>query len=133
MALDVAGALSYIHSRGVLTCDLNCRDIFLFLEFRAKIVGFGGALLQGHDFMHNQSYEGRYQLPLRGKSFNDLDMTKKGFFFLGVVIYEIITWRRPFDELGEESCEGNVKHAREEFPPLDPDNLARDVIDRGVG
>ena len=86
MALDVAGALSYIHSRGVLTCDLNCRDIFLFLEFRAKIVGFGGALLQGHDFMHNQSYEGRYQLPLRGKSFNDLDMTKKGFFFLGDVI-----------------------------------------------
>lgn len=129
MALDAARALSYVHSRGVLTCDFSCRNIFLFPGFRVKIGDFGGALLQGHNFKNDQSYEGRYQLPLRGRDFDDLDMMKQELFALGVAIYEITTWRRPFDNLGEDSCEVDIKYAREEFPLLESDNPVRDVID----
>lgn len=128
MALDVAKALSYVHSCSVLTCDFSCRNIFLFPDFRVKIGDFGGAVLEGHNFENDQSYEGRYQLPLRGRDFDDLDMMKQELFALGVAIYEITTWRRPFDDLGEDSCEVDVKYAHEEFPPLESDNPAGDVI-----
>ena len=66
MAVDVARALSCVHSRGVLTCDLSCRNIFLAPDSRIKIGDFSCALLRGHGFKHDQCYEGRYQLPLRG-------------------------------------------------------------------
>lgn len=50
---------------------------------------------------------------------------------LGVAIYEITTWRRPFDELGDgDSCEVDARYAREEFPPLEAGNPARGVIRR---
>lgn len=128
MALDIAKALDYVHSCGVLTCDLSCRNIFLFPGFRVKIGDFGGALLEGHNFRNDQTYEGRYQLPLRGGDFDDLDMVKQELFALGVAIYEIVTWRRPFDDLEEDSCEADVKYAREEFPPLESDNPVGPVI-----
>ncbi|KAK4140573.1 kinase-like protein [Dichotomopilus funicola] len=128
MALDAARALSYVHSRGVLTCDFSYRKIFLFPDFRIKLGDFGGALLQGHSFKNDQNYEGRYQLPLRGRDFDDLDMVKQELFALGVVIYEITMWRRPFDDLSEDSCGVDVRYAREEFPLLEPDNPVRDVI-----
>lgn len=133
MALDVARALSYVHSRGVLTCDLSCRNIFLFPGFRIKVGDFGGPLLRGHGSKHDRCYGGRYQLPLGRSSFHDFDMMKRELFDLDVAICEITTWRRPFDELGEGSCEADVKYAREEFPPLDPDNPAncdQAVLDR---
>ncbi|KAL2023693.1 hypothetical protein VTK56DRAFT_1407 [Thermocarpiscus australiensis] len=128
MALDVAKALSYVHSRGVLSCDLSCRSIFLFPGFRVKLGDFGAALLEGCGYRNDQSYEGRYQLPLRGRQFDDLDMVKQELFALGCAIYEVTTWRRPYDEIGDDSCQVDVKYAREELPPIETSNPAEDII-----
>jgi len=50
MALDVATGLSYVHSRGVMSCDLSCANIFVFDGLRVKLGDFGGALLNGFNF-----------------------------------------------------------------------------------
>ena len=101
----------------------------MFPDFCIKIGEFGGALLRGDDFKHNQCYEGRYQPPLRVRcSFNNLNIMKQELFSLGIAIYEVITWRRPSDKFGEESCQVDVKYVREDFPPLDFGHPVRDVI-----
>lgn len=51
---------------------------------------------------------GLYQLALRGRDVDDLNMVKQEPFVLSVAIYEIFTWRRPSDNLGEDSCEVDV-------------------------
>lgn len=105
---------------------MSCRNIFLFPDFRIKVGDFGGALLQGHDFKYDQCYEGRYQLPLRGRSsFHDLDMMKQELLALGVAIYEIITWRRRSTSLernlekSTRSTHGRSSHHSIPITPLE--------------
>ena len=125
MALDVATGLSYMHLRGVMSCDLSCTNLFVFENLRVKLGDFGGALLKGFAFKWDQTHESRYQLPSRGREDNDVPHLKRELFSLGSAIYEIITWKRPFPELSDDEVDN--KYAREEFPLLDG-NIARHII-----
>lgn len=50
MALDVAIGQGYLHSRGVMACDLSSTNLFVFDDLKVKLGDFGGALLEGADF-----------------------------------------------------------------------------------
>jgi serine/threonine protein kinase len=50
MTLDVATGLGYLHSWGVMACDLSATNIFVFDDLSVKLGDFGGALLEGADF-----------------------------------------------------------------------------------
>ncbi|AEO58257.1 hypothetical protein MYCTH_2061275 [Thermothelomyces thermophilus ATCC 42464] len=125
MALDVATGLAYIHSRGVQHCDMSCRNLFLFDGFRVKLGDFGASLLQGREFKPTFCEESQYELPLRGRRFNDRPPVKRELFALGSAIYEITAWERPFQGLEDEEVE--ARYAREEFPSLEG-NIAAPVI-----
>lgn len=117
MALDVATGLAYLHSKGVEHCDLSCRNLFLFDGFRVKLGNFGASLLQGREFKPTFCEESRYELPLRGRRFEDRPPVKRKLFALGSAIYEITAWERPFQGVEDEEVE--ARYAREEFPPLE--------------
>ncbi|TPX07600.1 uncharacterized protein E0L32_010699 [Thyridium curvatum] len=118
MALDVALGLSHVHERGVQHCDLTCRNLFLFDDYRLKIGDFGGSLIRGRDEFESVIFEeSSYELPLRGRDFYGRPARKRELFALGSAIYELMAWAPPYDGLEDDEIE--TKYAMEAFPPLE--------------
>jgi serine/threonine protein kinase len=117
MSLDIATGLSYIHSKQIRHSDFSCRNLFLFEGYRVKIGDFGGSIIEGHEFAETVCEEIQYELPCRGRDFDDRPGIKRELFALGSAIYEIMAWMRPFRDLTDEEVE--VRYARDEFPSLD--------------
>lgn len=68
MVLDTTLGLSHIHTRSVQHCDISCRNLFLFVNYRMKIGDFGGSLIEDHDELKpGVCEEAAYELPLRGR------------------------------------------------------------------
>ncbi|OAA64209.1 Protein kinase-like domain protein [Niveomyces insectorum RCEF 264] len=116
MCVDISGGLSYIHSKKIQHCDLSCRNFLLFPKLRVKIGDFGGAMIEGHNFRPNVCEESHYELPCRGRKFNERPPIKRELFALGCAIYEVVAWKKPFGELEDEEVE--ARYDREEFPSL---------------
>lgn len=57
-----------------------------------------------------------YELPLRGRLWEERPYVKRELFALGCTIYEIMAWRKPFEELSVREVED--RFAREEFPDI---------------
>ncbi|KAL2755904.1 hypothetical protein ACRALDRAFT_210943 [Sodiomyces alcalophilus JCM 7366] len=100
MALDVVMGLDHLHSKGVQYCDMNCRNLFLFNGYRVKLGDFGASLLEGYDFPPTFC-EPRYELPLRGRDFNDRPPMKRELFALRSAIFEIVAGRKKSSTAGE--------------------------------
>lgn len=117
MALDTALGLYYIHTRGVQHCDISCRNLFLFLDYRVKIGDFGASLIEGNnEFESHICEEVAYELPLRGRDFESRPPRKRELFALGSALYEILAWAAPYEGLEDDEIE--QKYAAEEFPSL---------------
>ena len=118
MALDAAKGLGHIHKMGVQHCDMTCRNLFLFEDYHLKIGDLGGSLIESyHDPVPPISEESAYELPLRGRAFNERPARKRELFALGSAIYEIMVWAAPYEGLGDEDIE--LKFAAEVFPSLE--------------
>ncbi|TPX14837.1 uncharacterized protein E0L32_004946 [Thyridium curvatum] len=118
MALDTALGLSHIHARRVQHCDMSCRNLFLFDNYRVKIGDFGGSLIEGQDELRGGvCEEAAYELPLRGREFWSRPARKRELFALGSAIYEIMAWASPYE--GQEDGEIEKKYAKGEFPTLE--------------
>ena len=116
---DVAGALSYAHARGVVHRDVKPENIFIEDGAgRALLADFGIARSDEHDsmtltgtalgtpfYMSPEQVEGG---TLDGRS--DL-------YSLGLVAWEMLTGRRPWD--GESLYNVIYKQKHEELPPIE--------------
>ncbi|BDD62963.1 hypothetical protein MAP00_009292 [Monascus purpureus] len=116
MTLDIALGLSYVHSKKVQHSDLSCRNLFLFPDFHVKIGDFGGSHIEGYQFDMTVYEEIRYELPSRGRAFQDRPIIKRELFALGSAVYEVMSWAMPFEKLEDDEVE--ARYAREEFPSL---------------
>lgn len=125
MALQVARAVTYIHSKGVQHCDISCRNLLLFEDFQIKLGDFGASLIDGRGFGETYCEEPSYELPLRGREFYKRPGRKRDLFATGSAIYEITMWKRPWQGLDDEEIE--VRYAREEFPSLE-ESIAGSII-----
>ncbi|KAJ4168284.1 hypothetical protein NW754_013618 [Fusarium falciforme] len=125
MATDAARGLAYLHSKQVQHCDLSCRNLMLFDNFRVKRGDFGAALIEGRYFPERFCEETQYELPLRGREFESRPARKRELFALGSAIYEITTWQRPWEGLKDDEVE--ARYGREEFPEVG-DNVAGSII-----
>jgi serine/threonine-protein kinase len=112
---DVAAGLAYAHSQQILHCDLKPENILVFPEpntgtNRYKIADLGIASHLANVF-DDQKPRGSpaYMAP---EQFYDLSTYASDLYSLGVVFYELITGKRPFDGLPEELF---LKHAKQ--PP----------------
>ncbi|KAK3936797.1 kinase-like domain-containing protein [Diplogelasinospora grovesii] len=127
MTLEAARAIAHIHSKGAQHCDLSCRNLLLFAGLPVKLGDFGASLIDGRGFDETHYEEASYELPLRGREFHARPGRKRDLFALGSAIYEITTWKRPWQGLEDEEIES--RYAREEFPPLDG-NVAGSIISK---
>jgi len=116
MALGVPGGLAHIHAKNVIHCDISCRNLFLFPSWCVKIGDFGSALHDGTSPANNIVEEIRYELPLRGRAFEERPHIKRELFALGSAIYETMSWKMPFEDLDDDDVE--KMYAAEKFPDV---------------
>ncbi|KAG4430678.1 hypothetical protein IFR05_013830 [Cadophora sp. M221] len=123
MAIQISGAMAYIHSKNVFHCDLSCRNVFVFEDWLVKIGDFGGSKIDNQEPLGAE--EVRFELPLRGRAWQSRDYKKRELFALGCTIYETMARKIPFAEMTEDQAEKN--YANEVFPNTD-ELLVGDII-----
>jgi serine/threonine protein kinase len=108
LSVPLADALSVAHERGIIHCDLKPANIMVSSEGRVKILDFGLAKLRQ---LRRQDADSRletepvtlegtihgtvpYMSPeqVRGEAIDH----RSDIFSLGVILYELVTGRRPF-------------------------------------
>jgi hypothetical protein len=81
-----------------------------------KICDFGGSTIDDGESL-GIGEEIRYELPLRGRTWEARPSIKKELFALGSALCEIVAWKMPFDGLQDEEVEKNYEE--EKFPSVE--------------
>jgi Protein kinase domain/PEGA domain len=124
IVVQVAEALDFAHSKGVVHRDLKPSNIMMLPDGTAKVMDFGiararrfdgltatGAFLGTPDYVAPEMIEGRATGP------------RSDLYAVGVILFELLTGERPFS--GETTFEIFKKHCSEEPPP--PSRIQRGV------
>jgi eukaryotic-like serine/threonine-protein kinase len=124
IAREVLTALAYAHRSGLVHRDVKTGNILLSSDGKVQVTDFGIALAQAGSTMtqtgtilgtaYYLSPEQAQGLPLDGRS---------DIYSLGVVLYEMLTGRRPFE--GDSPVSIAYKHVRE--MPRPPSHHRADV------
>jgi len=120
---QVAEALDYAHSRGVVHRDVKPANILITPDNRVKITDFGIARLDSSNLTMEGQLLGtpNYMAPeqIQGKEVDH----RADIFSLGVVFYEMLTRRKPFQ--GENLTA--VTHKIVYDPFISPEEIVRDL------
>jgi eukaryotic-like serine/threonine-protein kinase len=122
IAIDVADALEHAHENNIVHRDVKPENIFLHRNANGttttKLLDFGIVRLLDRKMSHTH---GKFIGTLRYASPEQIMGEKLGpgtdIYSLGVVLYEMITGRGPFDEYGDAYGIG-AAHAQQPAPPV---------------
>lgn len=100
IAYDVARALLYIHSKGIIHRDIKPGNILISKNGQVKLTDFGIASLGADDDIDNKSKmemlgTPAYMSPEQLENFSETDV-KSDIYSFGVVLYEMLTGLKPF-------------------------------------
>lgn len=95
--IDVLNGLSYAHNRGVVHRDIKPANIRLTLENRAKLMDFGIAHLQQSELTQSGVLIGTPQYMAPEQVSGGAITTATDVFAAGSVLYEFLSYRRPFE------------------------------------
>ncbi|KAG9394035.1 Protein kinase domain [Carpediemonas membranifera] len=117
MFLQVALALKHLHAKKILHRDLKTANIFLCANNVVKLGDLGvSKLLKADDQLAKTSIGTPYYLSpeiLKQRSYND----KSDVWALGCVLYELLTFRHPFEGHDMRSLASRVLHGNRQ--PID--------------
>jgi serine/threonine protein kinase len=96
----MADALGHAHERGVLHRDIKPQNVLLDKQGQPHLVDFGLAFVEGEqELTRTGDVEGtpNYMSPEQVRAERDRIDLRTDVYSLGVVLYELLTLRRPFD------------------------------------
>jgi serine/threonine protein kinase len=120
---DVAGALAYAHSQGILHRDIKPSNLLLDADGTIWVTDFGLAKAEGTDALTDSgAFVGtlRYMAPERFEGWSD---PKSDVYSLGATLYELITLRPLFDESNRAKLIKMVAHES----PVSPRKLNPEI------
>lgn len=108
-AQQVASALAFVHSMNVIHADLTCGNISLDDSLHAKLLDFSGSSLDGSEpFV---VVTASHKCPG-----DDLKSIRADLFALGSTLYEILTGKPPYYELGLKEMEITDLFRQSKYP-----------------
>ncbi|KAF2240428.1 kinase-like protein [Trematosphaeria pertusa] len=109
---QAAEALVFIHSKGVIHCDIHPNNFLLDDQLNVQLCDFAGSLFGSLDGGAMEST--RFFLP---RDWRDPPNIKSDLFAFGSVIYYIMTGREPYVDLSDD--EVMAKFEQKEFPNVE--------------
>lgn len=121
----IADAMDYAHREGFIHRDLEPRNIILDADERPHVTDFGLALHESHQSGRRGETAGSmaYMSPEQVRGEADWMDGRADIWALGVILYELLTGRRPFrgdtlDELALEIRQRDPKPPRQIVPAI---------------
>lgn len=117
IALDIARGMEYLHSQGVIHRDLKSENLLFTADMCLKVVDFGIACEEINcDYLNEDRGTYRWMAPevINYKPHN----RKADVYSFGIVLWEIITGRVPYEDITPVQAAFAVVHknARPTFP-----------------
>ncbi|HWM87169.1 MAG TPA: serine/threonine-protein kinase [Kofleriaceae bacterium] len=114
VAMQVARALDYVHYRGIVHRDIKPANIMIARQGGVKLMDFGIARDQNYDNDLTMTGTGigtpSYMSP--EQILGDRPDARSDIFSLGIVLYQMVTGRKPFIEDEEKSVMHKIRLER---------------------
>ena len=117
IARQIAGALAQAHANNLVHCDIKPHNILVMPDGNVKVADFGIARAVTESTMtYNDNIMGSVHYFSPEQARGTIITPKSDVYSLGVVLYEMLTGRIPFD--GNTAVSIARKHLEEEPQPL---------------
>ncbi len=122
IAIQVARGIQAAHSKNVIHRDIKPQNIIISTDGKVKVTDFGIARAASEDTIHSDVMGSvHYSSPEQAR--NGYVSNRSDIYSLGIVMYEMVTGRVPFD--GDSAVEVAIKHLQDEMVP--PSTYAPDL------
>ena len=112
---QIARALAHAHERGIIHRDIKPKNIMLLRDGTVKVADFGIAALENEIHENNGEAIGSVHYIAPEQARGESPDARSDLYSLGVVMYEMLTGRKPFN--GDTVGEIAMKHINADCVP----------------